>query len=196
MSNKHVISTDGKVDDSGEFANAAVGVEPGAAAAQLRAMLRQVEKAQSHQNAINAAIAAEESDSCDRYCFETHDINLARLPKDLRKDADGLITYARDVLERSIATGHITFEIRKKQQGIYQNLRDLYTAGGTNALNFFVHEFNKRSPGLVLSMREESELCEELNAGLESGGWDSVYSIAIISRETGEPVELNNLAFR
>jgi hypothetical protein len=153
-------------------------------------MLRQVEKAQSHQNAID------ETDSCDRHCLETHQVNLARLPLDLRKEANSLVREAREVMDGSIAAGQVNFEIRQKQQVMYQGLRDLYTAGGTNALNFFVHEFNKRSPDLVLSMREEQELCDELNAGLQTGGWDSVYSIAIISRETGEPIELNNVAFR
>jgi len=193
MPNDHVVSTEGNVEDTEQLGTGAFRVEPGAAADQLRAMLRQVEKAQSHQDAIRSV---EESESCDTYCLESHQIDLARLRRDLREFADKLIQSAKDVFERSIAAGRITLELRKEQQGIYQDLRDLYALGGSNGLNFFVHEFNRRSSGLVLSMREEKELCEELNTGLQTGGWDSVYSIAIINRETGEPVELNNVAFR
>jgi len=191
MPNEHAISTGDSVDDSAKLLAQAAGIEPGAAA-RLQTMLHQVQRAQLHQEAIKA----QETDCCDVHCLETHDINLARLPKDLKITVQALIADTQDVLARSVAAGLVTFEIRQKQQAVYQGFRDLYTAGGTNALNFFVHEFNKASPALVLSMREEMELCEELNAGLETGGWDSVYSIAVISRETGEPIELNNLAFR
>jgi len=191
MSNEHVVSTDGNVEHPDQLGKGTVGAQPCNEDGLLRALLREVEKSRPDRPAVPPS-----ETSCEHFCLELHTFDKASLPQDLKEFAGELIHCFQSVLDRSIAAGRITLEIRREQQEVYQDLRDLYAQGGSNALNYFVHEFNRRSPGLVLSMQEEKDLCEELNAGLNTGGWDSVYSIAIINRETGDPIELNNVAFR
>ena len=191
MSNEHVVSTDGNVEHPEDLCTGTIGVQPCAEDGQLKALLRHVEN-----SGFPGRLAPPDTISCDEYCLELHTFDLATLPKDLKEFAVSLIRSFQSVIDRSIAAGRVTLEIRREQQELYQDLRDLYAQGNANALNFFVHEFNRCSPNLVLSMKEERDLCEELNAGLHTGGWDSVYSIAVINRETGEPIELNNVAFR
>jgi hypothetical protein len=189
MSDEYISAADQKAEIH-SVAAASPATEQISVVDRLKAIFEQTKRAQYSQA---DEVCCEPSGPTEGCCLEKNAVDFSKLNESVRADIE--------ILEKETQAafgdvGAVTAEVRRAQNDVYQGLRNLYIQGGENALAFFVQQFNAHSPDLILSMREEKGLCEELNSSSRKETWDSVYSVVVSNRVTGLPVELNNVAFR